>query len=1094
MVDIVARLKIRAEEFSRGADTAFGRFEQQASQAGNRAGDEFARGLSARLDALSAGAGVAAVVAVGQRALEHVTTLKKESEQLGISTKALQEYRFAASEVGVEQADLSDGFTDLTQKIGEARGGSKEAMQGFRDLGIDLDDTTGRAKTMETVFNELIGRLSMVSDPTERARLEAQLFGEEWRKIDPMLRAGSGRIDQLRTAAHQFGAVISDDAIQNADATARKVAQMKLVLEANIADAVARNSTAILGLANSLTKMAGGLAQWWSQNPEEAYSLMGAAGGARIGAFFGAHGAAIGAGVGYVAGAVQGKAEKQAADDANMDLRFRQAQLHKAQAELAAMKKAASSSSVVSFRSSDHDRSGGTVAQADAELRRQSTLAWRAAQAALAKPSGAARTTSANAPSLNQKGNAGASGGSATSGGKSNGKSDTERDTEKQIEAENRLRESLQETIQSQRDSVQVAALRAQGLERQADLQQAMLEIQRQFPGLEGTTNAKAAEQLGIREEQVAPLREQYELLKAIRTAEVNRDNDAAEVKARVETERKAQEEIQRLRDAADERQRRSVEDLSRYYYDLFSGHGGDIWRDFKREGMDVISVLAAQWTIAMITGQKFDPATALGSAGMGSYGGPATTLATALFSGRGSSLADLVAKEGGDADQIKSAVEMSKSLGSTSKQLGSLNKMLAGVGAGQAVSGLASAVGIRQSGVGSGLGSAAGAAIGSVIPGVGTIIGGIAGGLLGGTIGGMLKKTKKGSASINIIDGEAAVGDAYGNSSSYRTNATALGGSVADQLNSIADMLGGDLTGTGAVSIGQRKKKFVVDTSGTRKTKGAGTLSFDTEEAAVEAAVRNMLQDGILGGVSAASQKILRDSSQTLEKALTKASLIEAIPDALQARLNPVQYALDQLNEKWDDTWDALKEGAATAEQMAQAQQLYNLELEEVKNTTAGAAQGLKDFIKSMDMGSSSPLSLRDQDKSAYDALSPYLSQISSGQSINQDAYMDAAQTWLDIQRQLYGSTAKYFESFDTIQSATAAAIADIESVTSISTASDAFNQKTASATAETAANTSNIAMLLQNGNADLGTKLDRILAALTTSGFVGERRNFAK
>lgn len=1090
MVDILARLKIRAEEFSRGADAAFGRFEQQASQAGNRAGDEFARGLSARLDALSAGAGVAAVVAVGQRALEHVTTLKKESQQLGISTKALQEYRFAASEVGVEQADLSDSFTDLTQKIGEARGGSKEAMQGFRDLGIDLDDTTGRAKSMETVFNELIGRLSMISDPTERARLEAQLFGEEWRKIDPMLRAGSGRIDQLRNAAHEFGAVISDDAIQNADATARKVAQMKMVLEANIADAVARNSSAILGMANSLTTMASSLAQWWSQNPEKAYALMGAAGGARAGfAMGGGVGAVVGAGAGYVAGAVYGRGDKQAADDANTDLAFRRQQLMNAKKERDAMRAAQSSNSVVSLRRSGSDRSGATLAQADAELLRQAKLLWRASQPKASTPSGPINMPWAKGPRLDETSDAATGKGAGASGGKSGkagGKSDAEREAEKQIEAEKRLRESLQETIQSQRDSDQVAALRAQGLERQADLQQAMLEIQRQFPGLEGTTNAEAAKSLGIREEQVAPLREQYELLKAIRTAEVNRDNDAAEVKARVETERKAQEEIQRLRDAADDRQRRSVEDLSRYYYDLFSGHGGDIWRDFKREGMEVISVLAAQWTIAMMTGQKFDPATALGSAGIGGYGGPVSSLASALFNGRGrsDSLAELVAKEGGDADQIRSAAAMGKSLGSTTKELGSLNKYLAGIGAGQAVSGLAGAVGLRQSSTAALAGSAIGTAIGGPL-------GGAIGGLVAGTLGGLLKKTKKGSASINIVDGEAAVGDAYGNSSSYRTNATALGGSVADQLNSIADMLGGDLTGTGAVSIGQRKKKFVVDTSGTRKTKGAGTLSFDTEEAAVEAAVRDMLQDGILGGVSAASQKILRDSSQTLEKALTKASLIEAIPDALQARLNPVQYAMDQLNEKWDDTWAALKEGAATAEQMAQAQQLYNLELEEVKNTTAGAAQGLKDFIKSMDMGSSSPLSLRDQDKAAYDALSPYLAQINAGQSINQDAYMDAAQTWLDIQRQLYGSTAKYFESFDTIQSATAAAIADIESVTSITTASDAFNQTTAKATEAMAADTSNMVTLMQQ-QIDYLKQLIAAQGGSSGSTFAGTTRNY--
>ena len=1089
MVDILARLKIRAEEFSRGADQAFGRFEQQAAKSGNRAGDEFARGLSARIDALSTGAGVAAIVSLGQRALDHVTSLKKESQQIGISTKALQEYRFAAAEVGVEQQDLSDTFTDLTQKMGEARGGNKDAKESFRDLGIDIDSTTGRAKSMEVVFNELIGKLSQVSDPTERARLEAQLFGDEWRKIDPMLRAGAGRIDGLRQAAHEFGAVISDDAIQNADATARKVAQMKMVLEANIADAVARNSTAILGMANSLTRMAGGLAQWWSQNPEKAYALMGAAGGARVGfAVGGPIGALVGAGGGLVAGASYGKSDKQASDDANMNIAFRRQQALNAKKELEAMRAAGSSTSLVSLRRGGSDRSGGTVAQAEAEVLRQAKLLWRAAQPKASTASGPINMPWANSPALDDVtgGAVGATGGkSGGSGRKSSGKSDADRTAEKQAEAEKRLRESLEETIAKQRDSQQLADMRARGLDRQADLQEAMLEIQRQFPGLEGTTNAVAAKQLGIREEQVPVLREQYELLKSIRAAEVNRDSDAAEAKVRVENERKALEEIGRLREESNERQQRSMEDLSRYYYDLFSGHGGDIWRDFKREGMEVISVLAAQWTIAMMTGQKFDPATALGGAGMSGYGGPASTLLSAVLNGRGrsDSLAELVAKEGGDASQIASAAAMGKSLGSTTKELAGLNKYLAGIGAGQAVSGLAGAVGLKQSGTAALAGSALGTAIGGPL-------GGAIGGLVAGTLGGLLKKTKKGSASINIADGEASVGSAYGNSASYRNNATALGGSVADQLNSIAEMLGADLSGSASVSIGQRKKKFVVDTSGTRKTKGAGTLSFDTEEEAIEAAVRDALSDGVLGGISAAAQKILQ-SGQDLEKALTKAAMIEAIPDALKARLDPVGFALDQLNEKWDKTWAALAAGAASAEQMAQAQQLYNMELEDVKTSTASAAQSLKDFLKAMDAGSSSPLSLRDQEQAAYGELSGYLDKINGGQSVNQDAYLSAAQTWLDIERQLYGSTAKYFEGFDMIQSATKAAIADIENVSSITTASDAFNQSTAKATESMAADTSNMVTLMQQQI----SYLQQLLAAQGIGGsydFTGTTRNY--
>ena len=1086
MVDIVARLKIRAEEFSRGADAAFGRLEQSAAKAGDRAGEDFAQGLSRRLDAMATGAGVAAVVALGKRALDHVTDLKKESAQLGINTQALQEYRYAASDVGVEQDALSDSFTDLTQKMGQARAGNKEAGKAFRDIGIDIESANGRGKDMATVFDELIDRMSQIQDPSERARLEAQLFGDQWQKIDPMLRAGAGRIDGLRQAAHDLGVVISDEAIQNADQTAHKLNQMKMVLEANIAATVAENADAILGLANSLTRMAGSLATWWNQNPQEAFAVMGAGGGARLGFMVGGGaGAVVGAGVGYVAGSAYGKQEKRAADDANTDLAFRRQQLLNAKKERDAMRAAGESGAVVSLRRGGSDRSGATVAQANAEIVRQAQLLWRATQPKPVSPTTRINMPWANGPDIPAEAvsGAGAGGGRSSSGGAraaSSGQSDADRALQRQQEAEDRLRKSLEETITRQRDSAQLADMRARGLDREADLQEAMLEVARQFPGLETANNAEAAKALGIREEQVDGLREHYALLKAIRTAEVDKDHVDREAKATVEAAKKAQEEIDRLQEESAERQRRSVEDLSRVYLDLFSGRSGDIWRNFKQEGLEVISLLAAQWTVAMMTGQKFDPATALSGAGMTGSGGPASAMFGALFNGRGrgSSLAELAKAEGGDAGQIASAVGLEKGLGETSKQLGGLNKYLAGVGAGQAVSSLAGAIGIKQNSTAATAGSLIGTAVGGPI-------GGAIGGLVAGTLGGMLQKSRSAGATITGVD-SVSVG---GKDKKQYGVATDLSDSVVSGLQDLAAQLGGTV-GSFRTTIGVRDGDYRVNTDGDSLKIKNGAVEFDDDaQAAISFAIADAVADGAIQGISAASQRILT-SGQDMGDAVRKAALIEAIPDALQSRLDPVGFAIDQLNDKWKETIAALEEGGASTEQMADAQKLYKMELEDVKSSTAGAAKGLKDFLAEMNAGSASPLSLRDQEKAAYSALNPYLDQIKGGSAIDQAAYLDAAQKWLDIKRQLDGSTSQYFEAFDSIQAATNAAIASIDNTASIRTTQDPFTEKTATAAASTAADTANMVTLLQQQN----MLLQQMLSGQGDSGsaFIGTGRNF--
>lgn len=342
-------------------------------------------------------------------------------------------------------------------------------------------------------------------------------------------------------------------------------------------------------------------------------------------------------------------------------------------------------------------------------------------------------------------------------------------------------------------------------------------------------------------------------------------------------------------------------------------------------------------------------------------------------------------------------------------------------------------------------------ATLGKTLGGLAGPLGSIAGGLLGSVVGGLLKKTKTGVATLSITNGEAGVGSVGGNNAGLRSNATKLGGSVGDSLQNIAESLGGDLSGSLSVSIGQRNKKFVVDPTGAGRTKGAGVLKFTDEQDAIEAAIRDALSDGVIGGISAASQRILA-SGQDLERAITKASLIESIPKELKARLDPVGAAIDEVNEKWEKTVAALKEGGASAEQMAQAQQLYNLELDDAKNNTAGASSSLKEFVDSLKFGSSSPYSLRDQEASALANLQPYLDKIAAGQTVDNDKYVQAAQAYLDIERQLKGSTDGYFAELDRIQAATAQAISTIDNATPIRTASDPFAEKTATNTQATA------------------------------------------
>lgn len=377
--------------------------------------------------------------------------------------------------------------------------------------------------------------------------------------------------------------------------------------------------------------------------------------------------------------------------------------------------------------------------------------------------------------------------------------------------------------------------------------------------------------------------------------------------------------------------------------------------------------------------------------------------------------------------------------------------------------------------------------------------LGSALGGVVGGLVGGLFKKTKYGTAGISMNQfGELEANVLSGRGSAQKGAAKGAAGHVINGIQDIAEALGAKITGVPNITIGTYKDKYRVSTTGYqgklnfngKSAEGLYDFGKDGAEDAIAFAIQKAIEGGVITGISQASINILK-SGQDLQKAIEKATLIESIPKELQKLTDPVGYAVNEVNDKFKKIVDALREGGATAEQMAQAQQLYNLEMAQAKEDANSAASALKDFIKSMNMGSASPLSLRDQAMNAKSALDPFLTQINAGQAINQDKYLDAAQTYLDIERQMYGSTAKYFEAFDQIQAATNKAIAATENVAPIRTTADPFIEQTADATKSVAASTANMEMQMETMNGFLKTILEKMVANQNV--FIGSLRNYS-
>lgn len=210
-------------------------------------------GLKTAVSGLMAGISVGTLVAVTSKALDYASSLGEVAQQLGVTTKDLQEYRYAATQVGISQETMDKGLAKLTLSMGQARAGVEKPKAAFLELSKILGtDILKGAATAGDAIPLIADALKKVEDPAQRAALEVALFGKSGQQLDTLLSGGSGAVNELRDAAQKFGLVLSDEQIQNADKTADKISEVKQVLEASIAAAVSDNAAAIYNLAESL--------------------------------------------------------------------------------------------------------------------------------------------------------------------------------------------------------------------------------------------------------------------------------------------------------------------------------------------------------------------------------------------------------------------------------------------------------------------------------------------------------------------------------------------------------------------------------------------------------------------------------------------------------------------------------------------------------------------------------------------------------------------------------------------------------------------------------------------------------------------------
>jgi hypothetical protein len=329
------------------------------------------------------------------------------------------------------------------------------------------------------------------------------------------------------------------------------------------------------------------------------------------------------------------------------------------------------------------------------------------------------------------------------------------------------------------------------------------------------------------------------------------------------------------------------------------------------------------------------------------------------------------------------------------------------GAATGSAVAGLGNAIGAKLDKNGATIGGAVGGALSKVVSTLGPIgaalgpFAGVIGGVLGGLVGGLFGP--KGSTTISASGGKVS---STGTGSAAVQKATgAIGNTITDALQSIADQLGGSI-GDFSVSIGQRRGQFRVDRSGQGRLNGGTVTGTDSESEALSLALADALRDGAVRTSPRVQAALLR-YADNVNKAVAEALKVKGLEDMLADRNNPFLAGFRSLETQLKQRLDVARENGFD---LVEIEKINGEDrAKALKETLASATGSIRNLLTDLTIGSGATGSPT-QRLAGLTAERDRLTGLArAGDGSQLDAIASIVKQIDDLQRETFGSTAGF-------------------------------------------------------------------------------------
>ena len=178
--------------------------------------DQFKGAMQTALAGGAIGAAFYFLQSQTQKAVDEFKKIGDEADKLAVTTDFFQTLGFEANKANVEFSKVTGGLSDFSKQLAKLKDDEGDLKKALDGSNTELRNQLKSAKDVEAGVRIMADAIAKLKDPIDQAKLAGQAFGKANSDIFKVLNDGSSSLRAAAEEARQYGVIVDDSVIRNA--------------------------------------------------------------------------------------------------------------------------------------------------------------------------------------------------------------------------------------------------------------------------------------------------------------------------------------------------------------------------------------------------------------------------------------------------------------------------------------------------------------------------------------------------------------------------------------------------------------------------------------------------------------------------------------------------------------------------------------------------------------------------------------------------------------------------------------------------------------------------------------------------------------